>query len=188
MGIRNDGLPDGCSLLYDPPASVLNQIYRLRVRAWQARTNAFPDMTEWRDADDADALHWAIMFGDAPVAAARMTVHARVTDLPNAEIYAGLVPEALPGPIASINRLVVDAAWAGRGLPRVLDQVRIEEAVRRGCRHILGETYAGTRRIAGMEALGFAIIGETKPYRSGPLAMVKANRGGGEIAYLRRLC
>lgn len=178
----NPALPEGCTLLFMPPPDVMEAVYRLRVSAWRARTDAFPDMPEWRDAYDdmPDTMHWAIIHGGEPVAAARMTVHAALADLPNAEIYDGILPADLAGPIASINRLVVARSWAGQGLPLVLDQARIFAAKTRGCLNIVGETYAGNNRIAHVERLGFQNLGPTAPYHAGPLAAVKNKRGGGD--------
>jgi GNAT superfamily N-acetyltransferase len=170
-------LPAGCTLIEQPAAGTMAAIYRLRVAAWRARTPAFPDMPEWRDDFDDGAMHWAILHEGAPIAAARMTIHAALADLPNAEIYTRLLPADLAGPIASINRLVVDTAWAKRGLPRILDEARVDAARTSGCRHVLGETYAGGRRPDSLAYLGFKPLGLTQSYVSGPLATVKNDRG-----------
>lgn len=174
-------LKSGLELVYRPCAVTMEAIYRLRPLAWRARTVHFPDIDIWRDEFDDSALHWAILDAGTPVAAARMTIHDRLADVPSAEIYEGVIPSNLKGPIACITRLVVHPNWAGQGLPRILDEARIAEARKQSCAHMIGETYAGMRRIAAMRELGFIILGETAPYPSGPLAEVKNRRGGGAL-------
>jgi len=185
-------LPAGCRLVFQPEPEIMAQVYALRVQAWRARTQAFPAMDEWRDAHDDHGLHWVITArsGDAQqvaVAAARMTIHARLAEVPSAEIYDGLLPPDLPGPIASINRLVVSKDYAGQGLSRVLDLARIAFARSKGCHCIIVETFAGIRRHDDLLAQGFVALGQTMPYREGPLAKVKDLRGGAEICSILRL-
>jgi hypothetical protein len=130
-------LPDNRRLIAQPSPDIMDQVYRLRVSAWRARTNAFPAMDVWRDAYDDNALHWAIVAQepgqlDSVIASARMTIHSALSEVPNSEIYDGLLPADLPGPIASINRLVVANAYAGQGLPHILDMTRIHYASEAG--------------------------------------------------------
>jgi GNAT superfamily N-acetyltransferase len=195
-------LPPGCQLIFQPSPDIMAQVYALRVQAWRARTQAFPNIDEWRDDNDADALHWAIVAqtGDAPplaIAAARMTIHARLADVPSAEIYDGLLPADLPGPIASINRLVVARDHAGRGLSQVLDHARIAFAREAACRCMIGRTLAGARRRAELQAQGFVALGEARPYHHGPLATFTERQHGevpsfgydaGADAFILTLC
>ena len=152
---------------------MLSAIGKLRVKAWKARQPAFPDMAAWIDGFDHIARHWVILADGSPVAAARMTVHAVLSSVPNAEIFAGSFPEGLSGPIASINRLVVDPAFSGTGLSRVLDEIRISAARKMSCANIVVETFANTPRVPALEALGFEVMGFALPYATGPLAIVK---------------
>jgi GNAT superfamily N-acetyltransferase len=157
---------------------MLDLIYALRVEAWRARAPDFPDMGVWTDTYDQVARHWAIAHGGKPIAAARMSIHARLADVPNGEIYDKILPSDLAGPIASINRLVVHPDWAGKGLPKRLDEARIAAARQASCACVLVETYSGTKRVELLEALGFKPLGLAGPYASGPLMTVK-NGGGG---------
>lgn len=159
--------------IYDP--ADLEEIYALRVAAWRARVESFPDIGRWTDAEDARAAHWAIRDGGRIVAAARLSVHDSLADVPHAEIFDGVFSESLDGSIGSLNRLVVAASHSGRGCSAVLDSIRINHARARGCRHVVGETYAGTKRIAQLRGLGFKVAGTARPYLSGPLAAVKGD-------------
>jgi GNAT superfamily N-acetyltransferase len=164
---------------------LMTRIGELRVRAWKARQPDFPDMTIWLDMFDASARHWAILQGAVPVAAARMTVHNDLSEVPNAEIFTDAFPNGLAGSIASINRLVVDPAFAGRGLSRMLDEVRVSAARRENCAHMIAKTDAGTRRTDALRALGFEPAGTSQRYASGPLAEIKNGQGGGDILMLK---
>lgn len=161
--------------------AMLAAIYRLRVTAWRARAPHFPDIDAWSDAYDAQATHWAVIEDGQPVAAARLTVHLRMADVPNSEIY------NLQGPIAVLTRLVVAPAYAAKGLPRLLDLARLEAARAASCRHAVIECYAHIPRARAVEALGFLPMGASKAYASGPLIDVKIGRGGGEEVYLLQL-
>lgn len=156
---------------------LLAQVYRLRVEAWRARTSAFPEMEYWSDAFDRVGRHWVVIDDQRPVAAARLTVHGLLADVPNAEVYSGLLPADLPGPIGVLTRLVVARSHAGRGLSGRLDSVRIDAARRAGCRHLIGETFSGLPRIDQMVRAGFEVLGPAGAYLSGPLAAAKATAG-----------
>lgn len=158
---------------------ILEQVYRLRVDAWRSRSPDFPAMGIWTDEFDADGRHWVVLDAGIPVAAARLTVHPKLAETPSGEIYRGLLPDDLPGPIGVLTRLVVARSHAGLGLTRLLDIARIDAARDQGCRHLIGETFAGLPRLAQLGRLGFEVIGQASPYSSGPLALVKATDGGG---------
>lgn len=165
--------------------AILDQIYRLRVEAWRARNADFPPMETWTDAFDGTGRHWVVLEEGRPVAAARLTVHARLTEAPSAEIYRGLLPDDLPGPIGVLTRLVVAKSHSGRGLSRLLDLARIDAAKGSKCRYLIGETFAGLPRIAQMRDLGFDVIGRSGLYADGPLASIKSAGGGHRPAFYR---
>ena len=160
--------------IHDP--ADLEEIFALRVAAWRARTDYFPEIERWVDSEDAKAAHWAIRDRGRIVAAARLTIHDSLADVPNDEIFRDVLPPSLDGPIASLNRLVVAASHSGQGHSASLGRVRIDHARLEGCRHVIGETYAGMKRIAQLGDLGFKVVGTARPYGSGPLAAVKAAR------------
>ena len=135
-------------------------------------------MDRWTDPWDAVATHWAIWRDNRIVAAARLSIHNRLSELPNAEIFEGVLSGDLPGPIGSLNRLVVAPEMAGQGLSLALDKVRIDHARDCQCLHLVGETYAGMKRMAQLESFGFQRAGLSAPYASGPLSIVKRELGG----------
>jgi GNAT superfamily N-acetyltransferase len=155
--------------IYDP--ADLEEIYALRVAAWRARVESFPDIGQWIDAHDTIAAHWAVRDGERIVAAARLSVHDSLADVPNAEIFEGVFLGSLDGPIASFNRLVVAAPHRGKGCSDALDRVRINYARDMRCRHAIGETFSA-KRVAQLGALGFQAVGSARPYGSGPLALL----------------
>lgn len=164
------GLPEGYRLEMVSDPAVLGRIFALRVAAWRKRNRTFPDIGLWTDPFDEGALHWAVQSGRGEiVAAARMTLHDGIGQVPDAEIYPPAVLD-LTGSVASINRLVVCPTMAGMGLVAALDDARIEKARSEGCRWVLGATLAGPRRLAAAKAAGFVNMGNTRPYRSGPLS------------------
>lgn len=154
--------------------AILERVYRLRVEAWRERNSHFPDMEVWTDSFDALGRHWVVMDNGQPVAAARLTVHSVLSEVPNAEIYQPVFPEGLPGPIGVFTRLVVARSHAGLGLSGALDLCRITAARSEGCRYAIGETFAGLPRLDQMRALGFEVVGPVGSYASGPLKGVKA--------------
>ena len=168
--------------IHDP--ADLEEIYALRVAAWRARVDSFPDIGQWTDAEDARAAHWAIRDGGCIVAAARLSIHDSLAEVPHAEIFDGVFSKSFDGPIGSLNRLVVAASHRRTGLTQKLDIVRITHARDAGCRHIVLEAHADTPRIAELTALGFSVVGPSAPHVAGPLAAVREGRGGGEMICL----
>ena len=166
---------------------ILAQVFRLRVAAWRARMPAFPDLERWVDDFDAVGRHWVVVEDGAVIAAARLTIHGRLAEVPNAEIYRGVLPDDMPGPLGVFNRLVVAPDHAGRRLSQALDRVRVEAARRAGCRVLIGETFAGLSRINQLEAAGFEVVGDAGPYRSGPLQAVKNGAARRRAVMIHRL-
>src|SRR3990170_4437597 len=98
-------------LLTEQSVGVRQEIGRLRSAVWRAE----PDVNRsalpgdvWLDDLDAIADHWVARDGQGRiVAAARMTIHDRLEDVPYYESFAHL-PIGSKGPFASLNRLVVN--------------------------------------------------------------------------------
>ena len=144
------------SEVVDP--SVLERIYALRVDAWRETISVAPQITRWTDEVDATARHWAVKLGDRVVAAARLSVHPTVAEVPHAEIYSGVV-EYLEPLIGSLNRCVVHPEFRGKSLSEVLDRSRIDAAKARGCRSVIMSA-PDPRRAAKMISEGFGFRGE----------------------------
>lgn len=102
----------------------LEAIYRLRAAVWRETGDvsqaAFRD-GRWSDEHDPASLHWVVRAGDELVAAARLSVHERLADVPEADEYA-TVGLRLEGRIAAPARIVVAPAARRHGLAwRLLD-------------------------------------------------------------------
>jgi GNAT superfamily N-acetyltransferase len=164
-------LPLGLQLISAPDPAAMEEIYRLRARAWRARSASFPPIDRWVDPDDDRCLHWCIVDGvGTVVAAARLSVHHRLDEAPEADIYPATLA-ALTGPFGFITRLIVSPEHGGLGLSRALDQARIAAASKAGCRVIVGATRSGDRRLRSLTDLGFRTVGVALPTKVGPLAM-----------------
>ena len=96
--------------------TLLREIGRLRVAAWETETSRAAEMDIWLDEFDRSARHWVVFCEGMPVAAARLSVHASLAEVPDAESYADVFTQPPPAPIASLNRLVVHPSARGAGL------------------------------------------------------------------------
>ncbi len=132
----------------------LEKIYRLRVLAWRTKLEISTHITDWHDEFESVSTHWAFLDGDMPIAAGRLTFSEQLCSVPDAEIYRDVFPFKLPGPIASLTRLVVHPAYRGHGFAGRLDDVRIDAAKRRGCHCIIIATHEA-KRIEQIHAIGF---------------------------------
>ena len=131
----------------DPPT--LEAIYRLRATVWHETGDvaqaAFAD-GRWSDEHDPAALHWVIRDGEALVAAARLSVHERLADVPEAEEYAaaGL---RLEGRIAAPARVVVAAAARRHGLAGQLLDAQDAAARAAGCAYAVRQSSPAMSRL-----------------------------------------
>jgi GNAT superfamily N-acetyltransferase len=135
---------------------ILEHIYKLRVDAWRTKLELPADVAVWHDRFDLRARHWAFFDGGRPVAAGRLTISDRLADVPDAEVYRGVLPADLGGPIGSLTRLVVHPDYRGRGLARPLDDVRITSAEVEGCACVIGSTHE-QKRVTQLASEGFEI-------------------------------
>jgi SAM-dependent methyltransferase len=142
---------------------LLEKIGRLRVLAW---ATVLPDEAArvgcWLDEFELSARHWCIFHDREPVAAARVSFHDRIAEVPDAEVYANL---ALNPPIASINRLVTHPDFRGRGFSEKLDAARLAVCSDVFC--IVAHTEDFDRRVPQLEALGFERVGGLVPNPGG---------------------
>jgi N-acetylglutamate synthase-like GNAT family acetyltransferase len=148
-----------------PP--LLEDVFALRILAWRSQVGIPANISQWKDELDGVSRHWAILRRSKPIAAARLSMHATIDDVPDAEVYAGMALD-LPGPIASISRCVVHPDFRGRGLSDLLDAARLAAARQSGCRSVLALTY-DVRRQAKLEGHGFRFVGTGQPPRGGPM-------------------
>ena len=140
---------------------LLEKIGRLRVLAW---ATVLPDEAArvgcWLDEFELTARHWCIFHDGEPVAAARVSFHDRIEDVPDAEVYANL-GLALTPPIASINRLVTHPDFRGRGFSEKLDAVRLAACGDSVACVVNTSNYE--QRVQQLEALGFVRVGGPVP-------------------------
>lgn len=116
----------------------IEAIGRLRAEVWTATgksaEDAFPE-GRWLDPHDFEGPHWIVRDRRGRlVAAARVTVHPRLEDVPEAEEYLRYGLD-LPGPVASPARVVVSPEARGHGLARKLLDAQDAFAASVGARH-----------------------------------------------------
>ena len=135
------------------------RIGRLRVEAWRTLFPGTAVMTTWLDEYDGAAHHWAVLRGGEPVASARLSVHGRLEEAPEAETYLSVIKDPIPTPVGSFNRMVVNPTYRRRGLSKQLDAIRLQAAKEIGCRSVVGETPSGEHRVRQLASLGFQVVG-----------------------------
>jgi GNAT superfamily N-acetyltransferase len=145
---------------------MLDAIAVLRAEVWQASGGvaaaAFPE-GRWHDDCDLNATHWTIRDeNNRLVAAARLTVHPTLADVPEAEEYARYGLD-LEGPIAAPARVVVCPGAQGRGLGQRLLDAQDQTARRLGARHAVRQASPAMVRL--LVHRGWRIIG---PARTDP--------------------
>ncbi|RFC41737.1 MAG: hypothetical protein DVB28_002213 [Verrucomicrobia bacterium] len=155
-------------------ADLLAKVGRLRVEAWETETARAAERSVWVDEFERVAWHWVVFRDGLPVAAARLSLHDALTEVPDSESYAGVFSTPPETPIASLNRLVVHPSARGNGLSRQLDLVRIEAAERLGARVAILSTASGQRRVAQLVDLGFVFVGYGPTFKNPPLCHLPA--------------
>ncbi|GAB4029238.1 hypothetical protein GCM10028809_19190 [Spirosoma gilvum] len=141
------------------------EIGALRIRAWSSEPGIDPiffSQRIWIDALDHEAHHWIVTLNNKIVASARMSFHNSLDNVP----YASLLPAEYCSryenrSLVSINRLVVDPQFRGRGLAKVLDNVRLTMAIDKGVDVILAQPQLS--RLAALDKLGFSYLCELPP-------------------------
>lgn len=149
-------------------SDLLAKVGRLRAEAWETEASFSGNSGSWLDEYDPAALHWAFLIDGEPVAAARLTVHGSVREVPRADIQDHAFPEEPPLPVGYLSRLVVDPGHRRQGLGTRLDEVRTERARALRCGSVVARP-VDDRRTAQLERLGFVIVGRCKAIESGPV-------------------
>lgn len=158
MNGNNISKQDDLILVEVTDPRILENIYALRVTAWRGKVEIPAGTIQWVDDIDPTSKHWAILNGDQVVAAARLSIHNLITDVPDPEGYHGVI-DSLPAPIGSMNRCIVHPDFRGRGLSKLLDQVRIKAARKLGCLSLVVSA-TDKKRAAALTAEGFRFCGE----------------------------
>jgi GNAT superfamily N-acetyltransferase len=130
-------------------APTLEAIYRLRAAVWRETGDiaqaAFAGGS-WSDEHDPDSMHWVFRDGDDLVAAARLSVHERLADVPEAEEYAAAGLD-LEGRIAAPARVVVAAVARRHGLASQLLDAQDEAARAAGCAYAVRQSSPAMSRL-----------------------------------------
>lgn len=129
--------------------SLLPRIFEFRARVWSETlgrgASPFP-AGSWQDAYDDTAEHWIVRDMAARiVAAARCSVHERLEELDEAEVY--LPWDLGPGPYAAPARVVVCPRYQGRGLAWKLLMEQDAFAEQQGARLGLRQASPGMVRL-----------------------------------------
>src|SRR5262245_39988418 len=116
------------------------------------------------DPFDKIARHWAAFVDGQLVGAARLSVHDRLEEVPEAECLLSVFASPPPRPIGFLSRLVVAPEYRRRGVGRHLDEIRICAAEQSGCRSLLGLVFdaSGEARVAQLTVQGFTVRGRGK--------------------------
>jgi GNAT superfamily N-acetyltransferase len=161
---KTTSLPGGFELSTGSFPDLIEDIGRFRIKAWRNENGVDPlffSKDAWVDSLDTNARHWIITHHRTIVAAARLSFHAHVEEVPYADF---LLEEHLPlfskSPIASINRLVVDPLYRGRGFSGILDNERIRAAALHGSKIMIA--FPQLARLNSLEKLGFSLISQLK--------------------------
>jgi GNAT superfamily N-acetyltransferase len=150
--------------------TLLKQIYSLRIEAWCMSVDLPMDIIECHDSYDDEGRHWALVENNEVLAAARLTLHSDLKEVPELGTYRDFKSMMPAGPYGSFNRLIVKPSHRGKGLARRLDAVRIDAARAAGVAVVIGATgsVAGNRRrISQLIDAGFRVLGDGQPFEGG---------------------
>ena len=152
--------------------ALLREIGRLRVEALETETSKASAIKSWIDEFDRTARHWVVFREEVPVAAARLSIHENLSEVPDAESYAGVFPQPPEGPIASFNRLVVHPSARGAGLSKRLDFVGLDASEEIGCHSVVLSTASGPKRVKQLIGWGFELAGYGPRFQKPPLSFL----------------
>jgi GNAT superfamily N-acetyltransferase len=143
--------------------SVLEEIGVFRVEVWRATLGQpalFGD-GRWLDELDRVSRHWVIRDRDGRlVGAARLSLHASLDEVPEAEEYARFAL-SLRGPLAAPARVVVCPSAQGAGLGRQLLDCQEQAARRAGARSAVRQASPAMARLLARR--GWQIAGPACP-------------------------
>jgi predicted GNAT family N-acyltransferase len=140
---------EGCSHV------AMEGIRRLRQLVWATVHEAGYSLD---DEFDERAIHWTVYSDEKLIAAARLTVHTDLKDVPERRLFQQLSEQPIAAPIGCLSRLVVHPSMRGRGLAAKLDKVRVEAAISAKCQTMIinWTPMSGESRRKQILAMGFA--------------------------------
>lgn len=132
----------------------MGEILALRRLCWPGIYAAGESL---EDGFDEDAWHWIVRSGSHLIAAARLTIHYNLIQIPEAHLFNHLVSFPLPTPIGYISRLVVHPDARRHGLAGNLDRRRLETCRELSVKWVIANwtTQSGARRKQQLINLGF---------------------------------
>lgn len=110
--------------------SFMKGIGSLRYEVWSQESETFGRIFPlgiWLEPSDIDAKHFVVICDGKIVAAARVTLHTTLSDIPDFSLY-GEVKNKFRYPMASFNRLVVKKEYRNRGFAGMLIRARLAYA------------------------------------------------------------
>jgi len=123
----------------------LHAIQQLRQYVYIEKGLLLPGMTSiaqpFGDPYDEQARHWFMSEENRVVAAARLSKHAILDDIPDKNFIPIETIRNYSGPFASMNRLVVHPDWRGRGISVLFDKIRMQAAFDMQCHTIIVCTF-----------------------------------------------
>lgn len=129
--------------------AALDAVYQLRVSVWRQTgklaNGAFRDGS-WHDDYDDRSRHWVITRDEEIVAAARLSVHSKLEQVPEAHEYLG-VGLRLEGPVAAPDRVVVSPSTRRLGLAGLLLDAQDEAAAGAGAMNAVRQAAPAMRRV-----------------------------------------
>lgn len=137
-------------------------IFRLRFEV-HSPSGAYADEFlngRWIDSHDESAVHFAATADGNVIAAARLSLHAKLQDGPFGGHFQNKF-RAAPGPYAVFSRLVVTPPFRNRGVAATLDNMRMTRARTAGATHAFAAT-SNPSRFASLARLGFKKISEER--------------------------
>jgi len=120
------------------------EIVSLREKVWNYSEKYVAERyfkNNFIDQFEDNALHWIITNNGKVVASCRLSIHQDSNDIPDLRYIEKQILDKLPSPIGSLNRLVIDPEWHGKGYGKLLDQVRFEKCRSLHCHSIIGITH-----------------------------------------------
>lgn len=138
----------------------MNEIGKFRIKGWKNEKGinpAFFSQEAWLEELDERSYHWVVTKGPHIVAAARLSIHTSLDDVPYAHLLKPMHRVQFEGKcVASINRLVVDPDFRRAGLSHCLDLVRIERAKTKNADVVIA--FPQQLRLSPLVKKGFTLI------------------------------
>lgn len=161
---------DGAAL----SGELLEEIGALRFELWNAAASNLSRTSPkaWLDRVDKEAMHFLVFNNDEVVAAARLSIHHHIDDIPEHEAIISCFPDWAPTfPVGHLGRLVVHPSARSNGIATKLDADRIDYCGSKNVATIVGAAISW--RTDALKKLGFDLRGEVPAEIHGEYARAK---------------